>query len=86
MNVKNHFKSTLLAGVLTLVPLSVTIFVLRFLFITIDGWLAPIVSRILGEQYVTGMGLLATILLVYLTGVVVSNIVGRKLVGLGERV
>ena len=86
MNIKTHFKSTLLAGILTLVPLGVTYFVLRFLFITLDGWLAPIVSRILGKQYVTGMGLLATILLVYLTGVVVSNIVGRKLVGLGERV
>ena len=86
MNVKTHFKNTLLAGILTLVPLGVTYFVLRFLFITLDGWLAPVVSRILGEQYVTGMGLLATILLVYLTGVIVSNIVGRKLIGLGEKV
>ena len=86
MNVKTHFKSTLLAGILTLVPLGVTYFVLRFLFITLDGWLAPVFSRILGEQYVTGMGLLATILLVYLTGVIVSNIVGRKLIGLGEKV
>lgn len=86
MNVKTHFKSTLLAGILTLVPLGVTYFVLRFLFITLDGWLAPVVSRILSEKYVTGMGLLATILLVYLTGVIVSNIVGRKLIGLGEKV
>ena len=86
MNVKTHFKSTLLAGILTLVPLGVTYFVLRFLFTTLDGWLAPVVSRILGEQYVTGMGLLATILLVYLTGVVVSNFVGRKVIGLGEKV
>ncbi len=84
-NIKGHFRSTLLAGVLALVPLGVTYFVLRFLFITLDGWLAPAVSRVLGKQYVTGMGLLATILLVYLTGVVVSNILGRKLVGLGER-
>ena len=86
MNVKSHFKSTLLAGILTLVPLGVTYFVLRFLFITLDGWLAPVVSRILSEKYVTGMGLLATILLVYLTGVIVSNFVGRKLIGLGEKV
>ena len=86
MNVKTHFKNTLLAGILTLVPLGVTYFVLHFLFITLDGWLAPVVSRILSEKYVTGMGLLATILLVYLTGVIVSNIVGRKLIGLGEKV
>lgn len=86
MNVKTHFKSTLLAGILTLVPLGVTYFVLRFLFITLDSWLEPILSRILDKKYVAGMGLLATILLVYLTGVIVSNIVGRKLIGLGEKV
>ena len=86
MSIKAHFKSTLLAGILTLVPLVVTYFVLRFLFGILDGWLAPVVSGLLDERYVTGMGLVATILLVYLTGVVVSNFVGRKLVGLGERV
>jgi uncharacterized membrane protein len=83
MNIKNHFKNTLLAGVLTLVPLGVTYFVLSFLFKTIDGWLAPIVKNVLGKPY-PGIGLLATLLIVYLVGVIVSNIVGRKLVGAGD--
>ncbi len=83
MNIKNHFKNTLLAGVLTLVPLGVTYFVLSFLFTTIDGWLAPIVEGVLGKRY-PGIGLFATVLIVYLVGVIVSNIVGRKLIGVGE--
>jgi uncharacterized membrane protein len=86
MGLKSHFKSKLLAGILTLIPLGVTFFVLRFLFTTIDGLFAPIMAGVLGEQYRIGMGLLATILLVYLVGLIVSNFVGRKLVGAGERI
>ncbi|MCZ6680383.1 MAG: DUF502 domain-containing protein [Candidatus Poribacteria bacterium] len=59
---------------------------MRFLFTTIDGWFAPIMTGVLGERYRIGMGVLATILLVYLVGLIVSNFVGRKLVGAGERI
>jgi len=86
MNLKRHFKSTLFTGILTLIPLGVTFFVLRFLFTTIDGWFRPIMAGVLGEQYRIGMGVLATILLVYLVGLMVSNFFGQKLVGAGERI
>ena len=86
MGLKRHFKSKLITGILTLIPLGVTFFVLRFLFTTIDGWLAPIVAEVLGGRYHGGMGLLATILLVYLVGLVVSNFLGQKLLGAGEKI
>lgn len=86
MELKRHFKSTLFTGILTLIPLGVTFFVLRFLFTTIDGWFRPIMAGVLGERYRIGMGVLATILLVYLAGLIVSNFFGRKLVGAGERI
>ena len=86
MGLKRHFKSKLITGILTLIPLGVTFFVLRFLFTTIDGWLAPIVAEVLGGRYHGGMGLLVTILLVYLVGLVVSNFLGQKLLGAGEKI
>ena len=86
MGIKRHFRSTLITGILTLIPLGVTFFVLRFFFTTIDGWLAPIVAEVLGGRYHVGMGLLATILLVYLVGLVVSNFLGQKLLGAGEKI
>ena len=86
MELKRHFKSKLITGILTLIPLGVTFFVLRFLFITIDGWLAPIMSEVLEERYHIGMGVLATILLVYLVGLIVSNFLGQKLLGAGEKI
>ena len=86
MGIRRHFKSTLFTGVLTLIPLGVTFFVLSFLFTTIDGWLAPIMSEVLEERYHIGMGVLATILLVYIVGLVVSNFLGQKLLGAGEKI
>lgn len=86
MGIRRHFRSTLITGILTLIPLGVTFFVLRFLFTTIDGWLAPIMSEFLEERYQFGMGVLATILLVYLVGLVVSNFLGQKLLGAGEKI
>ena len=87
MSLKNHFKNKLFTGILILTPLGITLLVLSFLFKTIDGWFAPIMKGVLGEKYYRiGMGLLVTILLVYFAGLVVSNIIGRKLVGVGERV
>lgn len=85
MGIKNHFKSTLFTGVLTLIPLGVTFFVLHFLFTTIDGWFEPIMAGVLADRYITGMGVLATILFVYLVGLTVSNFLGRKLLGVGEQ-
>ena len=90
MRIKRHFRSTLITGILTLIPLGVTFFVLRFLFTTIDGWLKPIMSpimaEVLGTRYHSGMGVLATILIVYLVGLIVSNFLGQKLLGAGEKI
>ena len=86
MQIKRHFKSTLITGILTLIPLGVTFFVLRFLFTTIDGWLAPIMTEVLGGKYHIGMGVLATVLIVYLVGLIVSNFLGQKLLGTGEKI
>ena len=88
MGIRRHFRSTLITGILTLIPLGVTFFVLKFLFTTIDGWLAPLISEVLQDEetYHIGMGVLATILLVYLVGLVVSNFLGQKLLGAGEKI
>ena len=90
MGIRRHFRSKLITGILTLIPLGVTFFVLKFLFTTIDGWLkpvmSPILSQVLEERYHIGMGVLATILIVYLVGLIVSNFLGQKLLGAGEKI
>lgn len=77
-------KKYFISGVLVVVPIILTWLVLRFLFRAIDGILQPILLSVFGYS-VTGLGVLTTILLIVLAGVLTRNIVGSRLHSAGER-
>ncbi len=72
------------SGLLVAVPLIVTYLVLRFLFVTIDGLLNPVVFRLLGYD-IPGLGVFVTLLLVLLAGIVATNFIGARLFHIGDR-
>jgi uncharacterized membrane protein len=78
-------RAKFLAGILVTVPAIVTVLALRFLFNTIDDILGPLVGRALGRDF-PGLGLVATLLLVFVMGFVATNLVGRRLVSGGEAI
>lgn len=73
------------SGILVVVPVTVTLYVLYFLFQKVDGLLSPLFLKYLGYS-VPGMGVLATLLLVLLIGILARNVIGSRLFGLGELV
>ncbi len=77
--IRGHF----FAGILLIVPLAITIGILSWLFASIDGILQPAVRTITGYT-IPGVGFAATLILIYVAGVIVSNVIGRRLVGYGE--
>jgi uncharacterized membrane protein len=74
---------TFLSGLLVTVPVIITLVVLNFLFRTLDGLLNPLIKRFLGIS-IPGLGLIATIIVVLLAGLLMRNVVGSRLFGLGE--
>lgn len=76
---RNYF----VTGLLVLLPLVVTGWVLWNLFVTVDGYLGPLFVRYTGRT-VPGLGFAATIFLILFIGLFASNLFGRKLIGLGE--
>ena len=76
---RGHF----LAGVLITFPLGLTVWAFVWAFNEIDGWLQPIVERIF-ERELPGVGFGITLVVIYLVGVIASNVFGRKLIGYGE--
>ena len=72
-----------ISGLLVVVPLVVTYLVLKFLFQTIDGVLAPLVVAIYGKP-IPGVGLLATLLLVMLAGWVATGVAGGRIIRIWE--
>lgn len=73
-----------LAGLLVLGPAALTLAVLVWLFRWLDGMLGPAMSQLTGRQ-IPGLGLLATAAIVFLLGLVSSNVIGKRLVGVAER-
>ncbi|GAH60248.1 unnamed protein product [marine sediment metagenome] len=70
-------------GILIVVPIGVTILILVWIFITLDNILQPIIRSIWGRT-VPGVGFGVTIVLIYLAGVIASNIIGRRVIHYGE--
>lgn len=77
---KNFLKKNFLTGLLVLVPLGVTVYVLKELLSWIDGILGDKVQLLLGEYYYPGLGIVALVLLVLLVGTISSNYLGNRIV------
>jgi uncharacterized membrane protein len=73
-----------LAGALLIVPIVVTILVLEYVFRTLDQFLGPVAAETLGRR-IPGVGVLATIVLVFLMGILVTNLLGRRIFHFIER-
>jgi uncharacterized membrane protein len=70
-------------GILVLLPLLITVYVMVFAFNLVDGSLRNLVFTYTHHK-IPGIGLLTFILLIFLTGVFAQNVVGRKLLHWGD--
>jgi uncharacterized membrane protein len=85
----HHLKTSLMAGLLVVVPVGITIFILKFLFNFADGFLGPVIARVVrifyvDSAYIPGLGVIAGLLVIYLTGVLTANFLGRRFLTLSE--
>jgi uncharacterized membrane protein len=76
-------RTQFLAGILIVVPIGASILILVWLFSAVDSILQPVVMTIFNRS-IPGVGFAATIVLIYLTGVFASNVIGKKLIHYGE--
>jgi len=89
-NLKKRLKTYFLTGLLVVVPIGMTIYLLRIVIGLADSLFALLPQKFHPNNYlpfsVPGLGLLITIILIFTVGIITTNIIGRKLVGFGERV
>ena len=83
-----HLRRYLVAGLLVWIPLGVTVFILRVLIGLMDRTLLLIPQQYRPEEWlgftIPGLGLILTLLVLLVTGLLAANIVGRSMVGLWE--
>ena len=75
-----HLGNTFLVGILTSIPLVATYFVLRFLYVALDGIFQPVIKHFFPGLSLPGVGLIALVILVYLLGLMATNVIGRTLI------
>ncbi len=89
---RKALRTNFLTGLVVIVPLVLSLFVLYRLFLAIDGLFKGVVGVFLAQrigltfqgQPLPGLGFVALVLLILLTGLVARNIVGRRLIAAGE--
>jgi uncharacterized membrane protein len=81
--VGRKLRAQFLAGILVVVPIVIAILILVWLFNYIDNIAQPVATSLLGHT-IPGLGFGIMVLLIYLTGVVATSLIGRRLIRYGE--
>ncbi|WP_213953222.1 DUF502 domain-containing protein [Variovorax sp. dw_954] len=79
----------LLSGLLVIVPLFITLAVLKWIIDTLDQtlWVLPLNwQKWLYDNNVRGLGVLLTLAILLVVGAVASNFIGKRLLGWGDAV
>ena len=85
-SLKNYF----LTGLLVILPIFITVYVILSLIRAMDAILKYIPAKYLPETYlqihIPGLGLILVVILVFVVGLLTRNFIGRKIVQLGENI
>ncbi|GAB4366321.1 MAG: DUF502 domain-containing protein [Calditrichia bacterium] len=80
----NHIKTFIFRGLLAVIPLGLTYFVVNFLYVTIDRRVMGFVDEFIGFS-IPGLGIVLVLCILYIIGFSASNVVGRQFFNLIER-
>lgn len=80
----SHLKGRFFAGLFVLIPLGLTIFILKFLFSFADGILGPYLDSLYTAitrrtAHFPGLGMLTGAVVIYLTGLLATNVMGTRM-------
>jgi len=80
-----HIRAYVFRGLLAVVPLALSFFSLKILYTAIDKRIMGMAEQIIGFTF-PGLGVLLLLVILYVLGLVASNVIGRQIFGLAERI
>lgn len=81
----SKIKNYLISGLLVVVPLVITIIVLKYLFTALDEIFRPYIEPYFGF-WPHGFGILITLVFIFLVGILASSIILKRVVNFGEKI
>jgi uncharacterized membrane protein len=85
ISIRATFKRRFLAGLLVLIPVIITFLIIAWFFKFVDGLLGPLYDNVLG-YHVTGLGFISALVLIFIVGVISTNVFGRKVIEYFEKI
>jgi len=83
-SISANFKRRFIAGLFVSIPAILTLLAIEWFFRFVDGMLGPFYERLLGRP-TPGLGFISAIILVFIVGIVSTNVFGKKIIQLLER-
>ena len=80
-----HIRTYIFRGLLAIVPLALSFFSLKILYTAIDKRVTLPVEKIIGFTF-PGLGILFVLVTLYVLGLVASNVIGKQIFSLVERI
>jgi uncharacterized membrane protein len=84
-SILKHVRSYIFRGLLAVIPIALTAFAIKILYTTIDKRITVVIEEIIGFSF-PGLGVIFFVATLYLLGVVLSNVLGRQIFGLLDRI
>ena len=81
----SHLKTYVFRGILAVIPVALTVFAIGFLYHTIDKRVTGIVDNFFGFAF-PGLGIIIVLIILYLIGLGVSNVIGKQILGTAEKI
>ena len=85
MSISATFKRKFLTGLFVSIPAVITVLVMGKFIAFVDDLLEPVWNQIL-DYHTRGLGFVSAIILIFLVGIISTNVFGKKIIGGFERV
>jgi uncharacterized membrane protein len=84
-----HLKGRFIAGLFVVIPIGITLFILKFLFNFTDGILSSYLDQMFSiitgrDLHFPGLGIVTGAVVIYLAGLLATNILGTRILKLGD--
>ncbi len=81
----NSLKKIFMTGLLTILPLAITVYLFYFVYIFLDDLVGGLIKSLFNYR-IPGIGFIAGIILVMIIGLIASNIIGNRLVKFADTI
>ena len=85
-NFFKHIRIYILRGLLAIIPIFLCVLAIQLLYLLIDKRVVVFFNRFFEVRKIPGLGILLVLLCLYLIGLIVSNVIGKRLFHFIERI